>query len=426
MTALPTTSIAEALNRDCVCQTLDAKRLQQQWQADPALSSVNESILTQRPNLFSATSVFISQAQYQQMQALVSAVEQVVDLPAYRQTVLDDAPAIAQQANPTRGVFLGYDFHLSPEGVRLIEINTNAGGALLNTFLARAQTACCQDMAWATAANLQLANLEKTFFEMFMQEWQHQRGEQPLQQIAIIDDEPHNQYLYPEFQLFQQLFQSFGMHAVVIDARELTWHDGKLWANERPIDLVYNRLTDFYLEDTAHQALKLAYEANAVVLTPHPQAHALYANKHNLVRLSDAQSLAQLGINDAIQQTLVNIIPTTETVNPAKADELWARRKQLFFKPANGYGSKATYRGDKITRRVWEEILQGDYVAQQLVPPSARRLKTDGIEAELKVDIRAYAYAGEIQLLAARLYTGQTTNFRTSGGGFAPVFLMPN
>ena len=48
------------------------------------------------------------------------------------------------------------------------------------------------------------------------------------------------------------------------------------------------------------------------------------------------------------------------------------------------------------------------------------------IEAELKVDIRAYAYAGEIQLLAARLYTGQTTNFRTSGGGFAPVFLMPN
>jgi glutathione synthase/RimK-type ligase-like ATP-grasp enzyme len=360
------------------------------------------------------------------MQALVSAVEQVVDLPAYRQTVLDDAPAIAQQANPTRGVFLGYDFHLSPEGVRLIEINTNAGGALLNTFLARAQTACCQDMAWASAANIKLANLEKTFFEMFSQEWQRQRGTQPLRQIAIIDDEPNNQYLCPEFQLFQQLFQSFGMQAVVIDARELTWRDGKLWANERPIDLVYNRLTDFYLEDDAHHALKMAYEANAVVLTPHPQAHALYANKHNLVRLSNVQFLAQLGINEAIQQTLLSIIPTTETVTPTKADDLWARRKQLFFKPANGYGSKATYRGDKMTRRVWEEILQGDYVAQQLVPPSARRLQADGVEAELKVDIRAYAYAGEIQLLAARLYTGQTTNFRTSGGGFAPVFLMPN
>jgi hypothetical protein len=39
----------------------------------------------------------------------------------------------------------------------------------------------------------------------------------------------------------------------------------------------------------------------------------------------------------------------------------------------------------------------------------------------LKYDLRVYAYAGEIQLLAARLYQGQTTNFRTPGGGFAPV-----
>ena len=30
---------------------------------------------------------------------------------------------------------------------------------------------------------------------------------------------------------------------------------------------------------------------------------------------------------------------------------------------------------------------------------------------------------GELQFVAARLYMGQTTNFRTPGGGFAPVFL---
>jgi hypothetical protein len=40
------------------------------------------------------------------------------------------------------------------------------------------------------------------------------------------------------------------------------------------------------------------------------------------------------------------------------------------------------------------------------------------------VDIRAYVYAGEILMLAARLYQGQTTNFRTPGGGFAPVFVV--
>ena len=31
------------------------------------------------------------------------------------------------------------------------------------------------------------------------------------------------------------------------------------------------------------------------------------------------------------------------------------------------------------------------------------------------------AYRGEALLYAARMYQGQTTNFRTPGGGFAPV-----
>ena len=43
----------------------------------------------------------------------------------------------------------------------------------------------------------------------------------------------------------------------------------------------------------------------------------------------------------------------------------------------------------------------------------------------LKFDLRAYTYAGDVMWMAARLYQGQTTNFRTPGGGFAPVFSAP-
>jgi len=43
----------------------------------------------------------------------------------------------------------------------------------------------------------------------------------------------------------------------------------------------------------------------------------------------------------------------------------------------------------------------------------------------IKTDVRAYAYNGEVQLFAARLYVGQTTNFLSDGGGFAPVFVTP-
>ena len=54
--------------------------------------------------------------------------------------------------------------------------------------------------------------------------------------------------------------------------------------------------------------------------------------------------------------------------------------------------------------------------------PSEREILLDDGTVVLKVDLRCYVYAGEIQFLAARLYRGQTANLRTPGGGFAPVF----
>jgi hypothetical protein len=113
-------------------------------------------------------------------------------------------------------------------------------------------------------------------------------------------------------------------------------------------------------------------------------------------------------------------------VDPADGERLWAARRGLFFKPVAGFGSRAAYRGDKITRRVWQDILAGDYVAQAIVQPGERMIETArDAQQPMKFDLRAYAYAGETQWVAARVYQGQTTNFRTPGGGFAPVFSDP-
>jgi hypothetical protein len=49
-------------------------------------------------------------------------------------------------------------------------------------------------------------------------------------------------------------------------------------------------------------------------------------------------------------------------------------------------------------------------------------IEIDGNKEARKADIRLYTYDGNILLTAARLYQGQTTNFRTPGGGFAPIF----
>ena len=88
----------------------------------------------------------------------------------------------------------------------------------------------------------------------------------------------------------------------------------------------------------------------------------------------------------------------------------------------NGYAGKGVYRGTNVTKRVFEEIMQGDYVAQRMTPPGERMVSVQGAEpAAFKFDVRCYVYEGEVQLIAARLYQGQTTNFRTPGGGFALV-----
>jgi len=48
----------------------------------------------------------------------------------------------------------------------------------------------------------------------------------------------------------------------------------------------------------------------------------------------------------------------------------------------------------------------------------------DGEVQSLKLDVRLYTYKGSPLLYAARVYQGQTTNFRTPGGGFAPIFII--
>ncbi|HZW13462.1 MAG TPA: hypothetical protein VFF81_09760 [Noviherbaspirillum sp.] len=416
---------AESLNRACACRTLNPEKLRRQLEAEPSLAGLFDEIAASRPHLFSSTAVFMSPQQLGQIKAVIAAVEKLAHLPAYRNLVLARAPAIAAAEHGPRSVFMGYDFHLGENGPQLIEINTNAGGALLNTALARAQQACCAEMEALYQATGDLSQAEWTFWSMFAEEWRLQRGSAPLSRIAIVDDAPTEQYLYPEFQLFVRLFERFGIEAVVADARTLEWRDGRLWHQDLPIDMVYNRVTDFYLQDASHDALRCAYEAGAVVVTPHPHAHALYADKRNLAMLTDAALLEQLGVDADTRAILQAGVPRTELVTPEHADDLWTRRRHLFFKPSHGFGSKAAYRGDKLTRRVWEEIVAGNYVAQALVPPSVRLISCEQGQVGLKLDVRAYVYKDNVQLVAARLYEGQTTNFRTSGGGFAPVFLAP-
>ena len=378
-------------------------------------------IVNERPNMLAKVGVYVSEKCLQKQRDIITAIETVIAMPAYQQRVLSYAPELAHYQPLALGVFFGYDFHLEGVEPKLIEINSNAGGALINALLVRSQR---QVSTQLLALDSSSATLEQTFVNMFLDEWQAERGTQLLQTIAIVDENPASQYMLPEFLLFKKLFEQHAIQTVICDPNELTYHDGALWHGLQRIDLVYNRLTDFALEATSQHSLLAAYLATTVVLTPHPRAHALYADKRNLVVLSDEAELIKLGVEAKTRALLLAGIAHTAQVKPSDADALWAKRKQLFFKPAKGYGSKAAYRGDKLTKRVFSDILTANYVAQTLVQPSQLIVEIDHELVEFKLDLRHYVYKGHSQLISARLYQGQTTNFRTPGGGFAEVNVL--
>ena len=112
---------------------------------------------------------------------------------------------------------MGYDFHLAADGPKLIEINTNAGGAFLNALLAKAQRACCTEVEVALSRS-EADDFEAAVLRMFQREWVLQRGVGTPRRIAIVDDRPEEQYLYPEFVLAQRFFLKHGIETVIADA----------------------------------------------------------------------------------------------------------------------------------------------------------------------------------------------------------------
>jgi hypothetical protein len=240
---------SEVMNNKCFCTSLDTDALRAALSDEVGDVTLSQLVQERCPFLFSSRPIFVSHSQTSLMAAVIGAIESVIAMQAYRELVLDDAPDIARHdPGGAKGVFYGYDFHPGGEGLGLIEINTNAGGAMLNAMMARAHRSCCLDDAQRADANASGAVLEEHIIEMFLSEWRASNRGKRLETIAIVDLEPEQQYLYPEFILFQRLFQRHGIRTVISDPSDLKFELGVLTHATLPIDLVYNRLTDFMLE----------------------------------------------------------------------------------------------------------------------------------------------------------------------------------
>ncbi len=346
--------------------------------------------------------------------------------PSYQAALATSADAVTAHAPGNFGVFMGYDFHVTPSGPRLIEVNTNAGGALLNGL----HTAALCDpakLACVCSELLSVDDLERDLVDTFRAEFAAARAGQrdgtPLARIAIVDDAPAQQFLAREFALFRALFANAGIEARIADTRELAPRPGGgLALGDWPVQLVYLRDTDFALASERTRALRAAYLADEVVVTPSPREHFLLADKRRLALFSSPETLAAFGVGADDARFLAEVVPETRLLAELDAERAWAERASWVFKPAAAFGSRAVYRGDKISRKKFAEIAaEPGYVAQRHAPPGLVRVETTDGAREMKFDVRAYAYRDRVLLLGARVYEGQVTNLRSPGGGFSAI-----
>lgn len=415
------TNLAEILNEKCSCSTLNKKRLIEESFKFTVPEIRNQGI----EHFYSETPSFINISDKNKIRQILLSIRNTLRLPDVRDRVLYGYDQKERKMDITGGVFLSLDFHYTKEGPKLIEINTNAGGAYLQLKLLEAQIRCCKVVDIAMPNAEALRTLEERFYSIFLDEWNSNGRTGRPDFIAIVDENPSNQFLYPEFLLFRDLFRSKGIRSEILDPGQIERIGDELYFEGKKIDLIYNRLTDFHLSEDPNSKIREVWKNGKVIITPTPIDYDLYARKTNLHILSDNDFLSKAGLDKKDLEILKSSIPNTKIVNSENAEELWEKRKRIFFKPKEGFGSKAAYYGGKLTKNKFSEILNGEYISQEFVPPSVRVTSISGEEKELKMDIRAYIYKDEILLLASRLYQGQTTNFRTPGGGFSPLYTLP-
>ncbi len=318
------------------------------------------------------------------------------------------------------------DFHINPETneLKLIEANTNASGYLIGSLVNK-----LHGFDFKPWFNKLLDMFKKSEFL-------------DADELFVTDENPEQQKMYLEFLLYKEFFKQNRYDLKIIDIKKL---------DEIVLDLsstkklsIYNRSTDFYLK--GYKNISDLFYQQIINLNPNPVGYDLLAHKDNLSLISKynfdihqlnvtksklpqndfsdpsaiSLDLSHSNLTEIDHQNLIDFILHSGNLKDLFPDleSAWKHRKKYFFKPAESYGGKASYKGASVSKKYFEDLWTKNFLAQQYFPAAKFN---DNENKEWKYDLRVYIFGNEILFSMARIYQGQITNFSTSGGGFAPV-----
>jgi hypothetical protein len=265
-------------------------------------------------------------------------------------------------------------------------------------------------------------------------------GRQELPRIAILDwsEVP----TYSEFLLFREYFQSQGLQCVIADPREVEYRQGKLWAGDLHVTLIYKRvlLSELVAREGADTpALRAVRERAACMVNPF-QCKLLH-KKTSLAVLSDERNRALFTPEE--QRAIEAYIPWTRRVEERRSvfqgraidliPFILEHRENLVLKPSDDYGGAGIVLGWEVDSASWEKAVQKalaePYVVQERVILPFEPFPSM-VEGRLQLRDRMLdtapfvAYGEYADGCLTRLSSLALLNVTAGGGSTVPTFVI--
>lgn len=270
--------------------------------------------------------------------------------------------------------------------------------------------------------------------------WQEFSRSRRAPRVAILDwdDVPTR----TEFELFRKHFASMGLECVIDDPRHCEYRGGVLYAQGKPVDLIYKRVLITELVERCgmdHDVVR-AVRDGAVCMANGFHCKMLH-KKASLAVLSDPENAHVFSAHQLV--AIADSIPWTRVVEERKTHYgdrvvdllpfIAEHRESLVLKPNDDYGGAGITLGWDATTDEWSAAIrratESPHIVQEKVAiPSELFPSVENgtlVMANRMIDTAPFVTNGDyMEGLLTRLSTAKLLNVTAGGGSTIPTFVV--
>jgi glutathionylspermidine synthase len=188
--------------------------------------------------------------------------------------------------------------------------------------------------------------------------------------VAILDFIDKGNLL--EFEVFKDHFKKAGFNCIIIDPRDLTYYKGKLFYQDRRIDIIYRRLVTKDLMDRYEEIPELIQGilANQTCIIGPIKSQVIHTKRFFEVLYQPA--FRAFLPEDEIAYIDEHVPFTKPLQDSEDLDTYISDKNQYIVKPVDSYASKGVCSGKDFSQEAWEALLKEkikeDFIIQKYCP----------------------------------------------------------